>query len=110
MNETRKIFKEIKPIVLAVLKNIPEARDCDEICYYCVCNIYLKEQGLNCNNISLRDALLNRKKFNLPKLQTIDRARRLLQSRNPELQGSKVYQTYRSELEEEYREYFTKRV
>ena len=109
MNSTRKIFKEIKPIVKAVLVNVPEARDCDEVCYYCVCEIYLKEQGLSSNSITLKDALLNRKKFNLPKLQTIDRARRLLQNHNPELQGSKKYQTYRNELEEEYREYFTKR-
>ena len=105
--DVRKVFREIKPLVKAVLTNVPEARDCDEICYFCVCEIALKKQGLSCDSISLKDALLFRKKYNLPKLQTIDRARRLIQSRNPELQSSKKYQTYRSELEEEYKYYFS---
>ena len=103
----RAIFREIKPIVKAVLEKVPEARDCDEVCYYCVCEIYLKKQGLSTANISFKDALLNRDKYNLPKLQTIDRARRLIQSRDPELQSSKKYQTYRNELEEEYKYYFS---
>ena len=102
----RTTFKQIKPVVKAVLTNVPEARDCDEICYYCVCEIYLKSRNMSCRDISLKDALLDRKGCGLPKLQTIDRARRWVQSHNPELQSSKKYQSYRSELEEEYKYYF----
>lgn len=101
MNEIKNTAKLVKD----VLENSITARNSDSYLYYKVCLLKLKEQGISIYDVTLSDALLQRKQLNLPCFKTVERARRKVQKQHPELAGSERVTAFRAEKEEVFREY-----
>ena len=89
---------KVEDLVKEILENIPETRDDD---YYL---IYEVEKRLEPEllNRTYREYLLSTKTISF---KTIERARRKVQSKYPELQASKKVQEARLEYENAYTEY-----
>ena len=88
-------LKAIEKKVLNILENFPETRDDDKVLYYKYLDIY----GYD-TKIKLEDYLFNSK---YPKYDSVSRCRRRVQSKRPDLLGTKTRQ--RKECEKEYIEY-----
>ena len=101
MNEIKNTAKLVKKALI----NHPEARNSDNYLYYIICHDLLAEMGLNIDKLSLTNALLHRKVYNLPNFETCRRTRQKIQADCPELAGSDEVEEARAELETEFREY-----
>lgn len=89
---------KVEDLVKEILENIPEARDDD---YYLIYEIE-KRLEPELLNRTYREYLLSTKAISF---KTIERARRKVQSKYPELQASKKVQEARLEYENAYTEY-----
>lgn len=86
-------------IVYTILKYKPRAREDDFILYGCV----LAKHNVDLNT-SLKDFLLNARKFNVPAFETVSRCRRKLQAKYPELIDTRTAE-YREQARQEFRDY-----
>jgi hypothetical protein len=94
-------FKSTTKLVKDILVKNKKARDSDIV-------LYLKVmERLNPPTLTMPFGMVlrNLKELGLPCYDTVSRARRKIQSDNPDLQGSERVQDRRAELEEEYRKY-----
>lgn len=82
------MLRDIQNIVLDILENDKKARSNDK---YLIAKV-LERKGLPTDIRLIEDKV---------SFETITRARRLLQARNPELKASRTVQSLRDELEEE---------
>lgn len=98
-------IKHTSKLVKKALINHPEARNSDNYLYYIICHDLLAEIGLNIDKLSLTNALLNRKVYNLPPFETVRRSRQKIQKYCPELAGTDEVEEARAELETEFRDY-----
>lgn len=94
-----------KKLVADSLENHPQTRNSDNYLYYIICKGQLEKQGLDIEKISLSNALLNRKAFELPPFESVRRARQKAQEKNPALAALPEVEAVRLDLEEEYREF-----
>lgn len=101
MNELKNTSKLVKKALI----NHPEARNSDNYLYYVICHDLLAEIGLNIDKLSLTNALLHRKVYNLPNFETVRRSRQKIQSECPELAGTDEVEEVRAYMEEEYRDF-----
>ena len=98
---------ETKAMVYEMLKEHEEARGCDELLYYLVCKRVLWIQGKPIQNMLLSSALLYRKELNLPKFESVRRARQKIQREHQWLKPKKKVQELRAAEEEKYKEFAT---
>lgn len=101
MNEIQSTSKLVKEALI----NHPDTRNSDNYLYYVICRDLLAKIGLNIDSISLSNALLNRKIYNLPPFETVRRTRQKAQEKCPELAALFEVEAKRAELEEKYREF-----
>jgi hypothetical protein len=94
---------QVEKLVREILINNPKARDDD---FELVAEYYYK---LNPNIVDMKFGyiFLGHKELGLTAIESITRARRKIQSLNPELCSSKTKEK-RKKLEEEYRDYYSK--
>lgn len=64
------------------------ARNSDDYLYYLLCVDALDDNGIDINNISLKDGILGRKVYNLPNYETVRRTRQKIQQVNECLRPS----------------------
>lgn len=96
--------KEIKTThakVLYALENKPETRNSDDLLYIEVCKM-IDNDGLN---KPFWYVIMNHDKLNYPSIETVGRARRLIQSKRPDLGADVNVYIGRSDNEEIFREY-----
>ena len=93
-------MKDYYNLVKACLEKYPEARDDDMILY---AYIVYKVSDLKAN-IGFYTVMKYHDKYNLPSYESVTRARRKVQEKEPRLRGAKHGR--RKELEEEYRDYY----
>lgn len=96
-----KNIKKTQDLVKEILLEEPKARNCDMHLYYMVC-LKTNAQVLG---MPFAQVLMNLKKFNLPPIASVDRARRKIQKLYPELASNKKVKEMREEQEEIYRKY-----
>ena len=93
-----KDFKTTESIVKAVLESNITARNNDDV-------LTLRVYGQIAPEVISMPfyvVMLNRKEYGLPSLKSIERARRKLQSKYPELSASEIVQAYRQQQEHDY--------
>jgi hypothetical protein len=91
-------LRKTKGYVEYALRNYPECRDSDDLLYERVCVM----KGYDTRCISLHDAMCHRKRYSLPKYESVRRARQKVVKAFPELAGSSDTEAYRVTLEETY--------
>lgn len=94
-------LKNTTLLVKQVLETVPAARRSDMILYIEVVKIINKSLIFK----PLAEVLTNTKKYALPTPETTGRCRRKLQAQFPELRASADVQDFRSDREEEFREW-----
>lgn len=92
-------WKTVEELVKDILIKYPFTRDSDSLLE---CMIV---QELGYGDHTFTDVMTNRKEYNIPKLATIERARRKLQEKHIELRASKEVEKERFNLQNEYEEY-----
>ena len=94
-------LNKIEPIVKKVLEEYPDSRSSDDVLIF---RVY---KEIN-EDVMIRElfceVLLNRKQYNLPSYKSIERCRRKIFEKYPELKPEKVTK-FRKQKEEEYKEY-----
>jgi hypothetical protein len=101
MNEIKHTSKLVKKALI----NHPQARNSDNYLYYVICKQRLDAIGINIDRISLSQALLYRKEYNLPPFESVRRTRQKVQEHHPELCGTDEVEEARSYNEEIVRDY-----
>ena len=91
--------------VKKILEDNPKARNSDSFLYYLVCKEYLAEKGVDIDKIGFSDGLLKRKELNIPKFETVRRARQKVQQHHPELAANENIEAARELNEEHYRQF-----
>lgn len=90
----------MEAIVEQVLEEWPVTRNDD-----CLLIIGVsKKMGVDVRGISFRDAMVNRKKLNIPNWETVTRCRRKIQERRPDLVSAAALKR-RREAEAKFRSY-----
>ena len=92
-------------MVQNALETNPNTRNSDTYLYYVICREKLQEQGIDINSISLQEALLHRKEYNLPNFETVRRSRQKIQENHPEYSSNSAVKAIRAEREMEFRQY-----
>lgn len=98
-------LKNTKKLVEEILKNNVKTRNSDDYLYYKVCEYILESRGVRIDRVSLTEALLLRKEYELPNYETVRRTRQKCQQDNPELRASADVEVERAIREEAYREF-----
>ena len=95
--------KLIKTSVLVkkILEELPEARNNDMLLYYRVC----EARNRTCLGMPFGMVLVNLKEFKLPSFKSVERARRKVQEKHPELAARKDIKDVRKEEENKYINY-----
>lgn len=91
--------------VKRILEDNPKARNSDSFLYYLVCKEYLAEKGVDIDEISFSDGLLKRKELDIPKFETVRRARQKVQQHHPELAAHENIEAAHELNEGHYREF-----
>lgn len=84
-----KVYDRVK----LILEEHPESRNSDNVCEW----IYLEQIGIVENGIITKSSFLE-----APPLESIRRARQLVQEKHPELQANKTVQSFRKQKEEKF--------
>lgn len=99
-----RIMNELKTttmLVKQVLEEVPAARNSDMVLYIEV----VKKINQSLIFKPLIEVLTNIREYGLPTPETTSRCRRKLQAESDELKATGAVQEYRSELEEDFREW-----
>jgi hypothetical protein len=97
-------FKNVSNIVMEVLQEVPETRSCDNMLYFKVC----EKVNPMYTNFPFCQIMQNIQRYGFPSYKSVERARRKIQSKFPELAGSEEVEAMRALEEERYREYARK--
>lgn len=98
-------IRKTADLVKDVLEREPKTRNSDTYLYYVICKERLKIIGLDINEVSLADALVNQKTLKLPNFETVGRCRRKLQNDFEHLRGTKDATTNRLMREADFRNF-----
>ena len=93
---------KLKNIVKDTLTNIKKTRNDDYILTYFVINKYLDDKNIKIEYFY--QIMMFHKTYGLPSIESITRARRLLQRKFPELRADREVEKIRAKEEERYRE------
>lgn len=93
---------KLKNIVKDTLTNIEKTRNDDYMLTYFVIKKYLDEKNLKIEYFY--QIMMFHKTYGLPSIESITRARRLLQRKYPELRADREVEKIRAEEEKQYRE------
>lgn len=93
---------KLKNIVKDTLTNIEKTRNDDYMLTYFVIKKYLDEKDIKIEY--LYQIMMFHKTYGLPSIESITRARRLLQRKYPELRADREVEKIRAKEEERYRE------
>lgn len=96
-----KRMKDIEIKVADILYKYPESRANDFVLYA----LYIKENNAELSRVGLIYALMEAKKLNMPNFESITRARRKIQQRNPELKPPHKTEKIRASRELDFRKY-----
>lgn len=88
-------------LIKNILEEKPATRDSDDLLYFEVC----KELCPYVLDNKLGDVLLTFNDYDLPRYESVGRARRKIQSENPWLVSSEKVRSWRTDNEEKYREF-----
>ena len=92
----------LKNIVKDTLTNIEKTRNDDYMLTYFVIKKYLDEKNIKIEYFY--QIMMFHKTYGLPSIESITRARRLLQRKYPELRADREVEKIRAKEEERYRE------
>lgn len=90
---------------MTALQTSLKARNSDNYLYYMVCKAIMQAGGVNIDNISFKDGLLHRDRYNLPNYETVRRTRQKIQQENPMLAATDEVAAERAIREEAFREF-----
>lgn len=93
---------KLKNIVKDTLTNIEKTRNDDYLLTYFVIRRYLDDRGISVDYFF--QIMMFHKTYGLPSIESITRARRLLQRKYPELKADREIEKIRAKEEERYRE------
>lgn len=93
--------RDVEAKVFKVLAMYPKTREDDFLLYA----KYLKENNAELKDVGLLYALTHAKNLKMPNFESITRARRKLQRKNPELSPPKQVAAARAKKETKYRAY-----
>lgn len=93
---------KLKNIVKDTLTNIKKTRNDDYMLTYFVIKKYLDEKNIKIEYFY--QIMMFHKTYGLPSIESITRARRLLQRKYPELRADREVEKIRAKEEERYRE------
>lgn len=93
---------KLKNIVKDTLTNIEKTRNDDYMLTYFVIKKYLDEKNIKIEYFY--QIMMFHKTYGLPSIESITRARRLLQRKYPELRADREIEKIRAKEEERYRE------
>lgn len=93
---------KLRNIVKDTLTNIKKTRNDDYILTYFVIKRYLDEKNMKIDDFF--QIMIFHKTYGLPSIESITRARRLLQRKYPELRADREIEKIRAKEEERYRE------
>ena len=93
---------KLRNIVKETLTNIEKTRNDDYLLTYFVIKRYLDEKNIKIDYFY--QVMMFHETYGLPSIESITRARRLLQRKYPELRANKEVEKIRSEEEKQYRE------
>ena len=93
---------KLKNIVKDTLTNIERARNDDYILTYFVIKKYLDDKDIKIDYFY--QIMMFHKTYGIPSIESITRARRLLQRKYPELRADREVEKIRAKEEERYRE------
>lgn len=96
-------FEKAKKLVTKILEDYPQTRNSDNLLYIKV----IDSIGTGNSDKSIREILLNLEELGLPCFETVRRSRAKIQAEREDLRASDVVQDFRTQQEEEYREFFT---
>ena len=91
----------IEEKVRDVLERFPMTRDSDDLLYATIC-MEIDESGAG---MPFWYVLQHRKEFDFPNIKSVERARRTIQRKHPELAGTDKVQGFRAVKEQEFRVY-----
>ena len=92
---------ELEKIVRRILVDNPATRGSDDLLYVC----YLDYIGFDTSRFTVRDFLLNYRKYKIPTVESVGRCRRKLQANNEELKPTKDIELKRREVEKSFYDY-----
>lgn len=101
MKRLRDVSKKVK----AVLAENEQARSDDNVLYLHVLRAYGNEMGLDTDRMSTSTLFLHCNELRLPSYKSVERSRRLLQNRYPELRCDDDTQRARDEQEMKYEKF-----
>jgi hypothetical protein len=101
MKRLRDVSKKVK----VVLSENEQARNDDNVLYLHVLRAYGNEMGLDTDRLSTSTLFLHCNELRLPSYKSVERARRLLQSKHPELKCDDNTQRARDEQEMKYEKF-----
>ena len=93
---------KLKNIVKDTLTNIEKTRNDDYMLTYFVIKKYLDDKNMKIDYFY--QIMMFHKTYGLPSIESITRARRLLQRKYPELRADREVEKIRAEEEKQYRE------
>lgn len=93
---------KLKNIVKDTLTNIEKTRNDDYMLTYFVIKKYLDDKNIKIDYFY--QIMMFHKTYNLPSIESITRARRLLQRKYPDLRADREIEKIRAEEEKQYRE------
>ena len=97
---------QTKKLVEEILIEYPEARNDDNFLWWKVIEIISDgNKDIYIRVIPFREVLLNLHTLGLPSFETVSRARRKVQEKNPSLRGDETVQNHRREKEQVYRDF-----
>lgn len=100
-----KDLNSTKALVRAILERDQKARNSDSYLYLTVLNIIAKKEGINLNDITVIDFLLNLHRSPFPPFESVRRTRQKIQEKNPDLCACETVSEYRAENEVAYLEF-----
>lgn len=92
-------------LVKGILERCPEARNSDNVLYIKVLNEYGKQKGIDLENMSIISFFMQMKELGVPPTKTVNRCRRKIVEKHPELAGNDTVEGFRTVNEETFREY-----
>lgn len=90
------------------LRKNKQSRASDDFLYMCIVRDICRIKGIPFRELTFMDVMEKRAELNIPKYESVRRARQKLQETYPELNPTKKVKQAREELEEEYRKWVQK--
>ena len=98
----KKEFKKVNVLVTYVLETYPKTRNSDNLVYLKV----IETLGEGNARKPISEIFLNRELLGLPCFESVSRARRKIQAEREDLKANPIVQDFRTEKEEQFREFY----